>query len=48
MPKEAENGPEEAAVRWAVVLNDCEKLALKLQGLPAGANLLNRKPILKR
>jgi hypothetical protein len=33
-PKEAEYGPEEATVRWAEVLNDCEKLALQFQGLP--------------
>jgi hypothetical protein len=46
--KESEQGPEDAAVRWAVILNDAEKLALQLQGLPASANVLNGKPPLKR
>jgi hypothetical protein len=46
--QEAEGGPEEVAIRWAVVLNDCEKMALQLQGLPAAANVLNGKPSLRR
>jgi hypothetical protein len=46
--QEAEGGVEETAVRWAVVINDCEKMALQLQGLPAAANVLNGKPSLRR
>jgi len=46
--QEAEGGAEETAVRWAVVINDCEKMALQLQGLPAAANVLNGKPSLRR
>jgi len=46
--KEAEDGPEAAALRWAVVLSDSARLCVQLQGLPATANSLNGKPALKR
>ncbi len=39
---------EDAAVRWAVVLDDGGRLAIQLQGLPASAAMLNGKPSLKR
>jgi hypothetical protein len=39
---------EDAAVRWAVVLDDGGWLAVQLQGLPASAAMLNGKPSLKR
>ena len=39
---------EDAAVRWAVVLDDGGRLAVQLQGLPASAAMLNGKPSLKR
>jgi hypothetical protein len=42
--EEAEN----AAIRWAIVLNDGGRLAIQLQGLPASASVLNGKPSLKR
>ena len=41
-------GPKDTAIRWVVVLNDCEKLALQLQGQSASANMMNGKPSLKR
>jgi hypothetical protein len=44
----AEDGPEEAAVRWAVVLGDSGLLVVQLQGLPGPAATLNGKPALKR
>jgi hypothetical protein len=43
---EFEDGPMEAAIRWAVVLDDSAKLMVQLQGLPSTAN--NGKPSLKR
>ena len=46
--KEADDGPELAAVRWALVLNDQAKLCLNLQCLPASAAQLMGKPALKR
>ena len=46
--KEAEGGPAVASVRWAVTLNDCAKLCLELQCLPASATALSGKPSLKR
>ncbi len=45
---EFEDGPMEAAVRWAVVLDDSAKLMVQLQGLPSTAAALNGKPSLKR
>jgi hypothetical protein len=45
---EFEDGPIEAAVRWAVVLDDSAKLMVQLQGLPSTAAALNGKPYLKR
>jgi hypothetical protein len=39
---------EDAAVRWAVVLDDGGRLAIQLQCLPASAAMLNGKPSLKR
>jgi len=46
--KDADDGPELAAVRWALVLNDQARLCLNLQCLPASAAQLNSKPSLKR
>ncbi len=43
-----EDGPEDAALRWAVVLGDCGFLVVQLQGLPGVAATLNGKPSLKR
>jgi hypothetical protein len=43
-----EDGPLEAAIRWAVVLGDSGRLRVQLQGLPASAAVLNGKPSLKR
>jgi hypothetical protein len=43
-----EDGPEDAALRWAVILGDCGTLAVQLQGLPGLAATLNGKPSLKR
>jgi hypothetical protein len=43
-----EDGPMEAAIRWAVVLGDSGRLLVQLQGLPATAAVLNGKPSLKR
>ncbi len=45
---EFEDGPMEAVVRWAVVLDDSAKLMVQLQGLPSTAAALNGKPSLKR
>jgi hypothetical protein len=39
---------EDAAVRWAIVLNEGGRLAIQLQGLPASAAMLKGKPSLKR
>jgi len=46
--KDAEDGPEAAATRWAVVLNDSARLCLQLQGMHTTAASLNSKPSLKR
>jgi hypothetical protein len=46
--QEAEDGPKDTAIRWLVVLNDCEKLALQLQGQSSSANVMNGMPSLKR
>jgi hypothetical protein len=46
--KEAEEGPEVGSIRWAVMLNDCARLSIQLQGLPATAATLCGKPSLKR
>jgi hypothetical protein len=39
--QEAEDGSKGTAIRWLVVLNDCEQLALQLQGHSASANMMN-------
>jgi hypothetical protein len=44
----AEEESAAAAIRWAVVLNDRGRLAAQLQGMPATAATLNRRPALKR
>ena len=46
--QESEEGPEMAAMRWAVMLTDSGRLVLHLHGLPASAAILNGKPSLKR
>ncbi len=43
-----EDGPEDTALRWAVVLGDCGLLVVQLQGLSGVAATLNGKPSLKR
>jgi hypothetical protein len=45
---DAEEGDAQAALRWAVVLNERGRLAAQLQGLPASAAALNGKPSYKR
>ncbi len=45
---EAEDGDAQAALRWAVTLNERGRLAAQLQGLPASAAALNGKPSYKR
>jgi hypothetical protein len=45
---EAEDGDAQAALRWAVTLNERGRLAAQLQGLPASAPALNGKPSYKR
>ena len=37
-----------ASVRWALVINDADCLAVQLQSLPASAATLNGKPALKK
>jgi hypothetical protein len=44
---EFEDGPVEAAVRWAIVLGDNARLRIQLQGLPGSAASLEGKPSLK-
>jgi hypothetical protein len=39
---------DQAALRWAVTLNERGRLAAQLQGLPASAAALNGKPSYKR
>jgi hypothetical protein len=41
-------GAEQAAIRWAVALNDRGRLVVQIQGLPASAASLNGKPSLRR
>jgi hypothetical protein len=43
-----EDGAEQAALRWAVALNDRGRLVVQIQGLPASAAALNGKPSLRR
>jgi hypothetical protein len=45
---EAEEADAQAALRWAVVLNERGRLAAQLHGLPASAAALNGKPSYKR
>ena len=45
---EAEDGDAQAALRWAVTLNERGRLAAQLQGLPASAAALDGKPSYKR
>jgi hypothetical protein len=41
-------GAEQAAMRWAVALNNRDRLVVQIQGLPASAASLNGKPSLRR
>jgi hypothetical protein len=43
-----DDGAEQAALRWAVALNDRGRLVVQIQGLPAPAASLNGKPSLRR
>ena len=43
-----DDGAEQAALRWAVALNDRGRLVVQIQGLPASAASLNGKPSLRR
>ena len=43
-----DDGAEQAALRWAVALNDRGRLVVQIQGLPASAAALNGKPSLRR
>ncbi len=43
-----DDGAEQAAIRWAVALNDRGRLVVQIQGLPASAASLNGKPSLRR
>jgi hypothetical protein len=45
---EPSEGAEQAAIRWAVALNDRGRLVVQIQGLPASAASLNGKPSLRR
>ena len=46
--RDADDGPEAGAARWAIVLSDAALLSLQLQCLPASAAILNGKPTMKR
>ncbi len=42
-----ETAQKSASTRWAVVVDDDNNLRLDLQGLPAGVEVINGKPLLK-